>query len=220
MADHLTTLTFAELEYILRSAAVSTAVSAADLDAVRRRLNFQPGVSTDMVVAAGIASLVARGLCGLDGQRVVPGALVRSVIGALSAAHSGTEAAGWMADRPVVVHLFSSPAARLAVCPGAYGLFEVELIDPREPLSAPVIRFVDLCTADPGAATVLVRSQAAGGAAEVGVVVARSSAGAWFVSDVADSAHDAGADTEAAMPVGRAAVVSRLLDLFAQPVGV
>src|SRR4051812_47254036 len=107
MADHLTTLTFAELEYILRSAAEPSAQFAADpldpLDSVRRRLHFQPGVSTDIVVAVGVASLLARGLCTLDGPRVVPGRLVRSAIGAFATLHTCTEAAGWMADRPVVV---------------------------------------------------------------------------------------------------------------------
>jgi hypothetical protein len=222
MPDHLTTLTFAELEYLLRSAAESSAGSTADstaeLDAVRRRLNFQPGVSTDIVVAAGVASLLARGLCRLDGQHVVPGELVRAAVGAFSTLHTCTEAAGWMTDRPVVVHLFSGAAARLAVYPGSYGLFEAELIDPAEPVSAPVIRFVDLCTAGRAAATVLVRSGRPGGAGEgdageVGVAVARSSTGAWFVSDSLDH-------PDPGHPVSREAVLSRLLDLLAQPVGV
>jgi hypothetical protein len=212
MADHLTTLTFAELEYILRSATVPTA----DLDAVRRRLNFQPGVSTDIVVAAGLASLVARGLCRLAGQRVLPGDLVRAVTAALSAPHSSVEAVGWMAGRPVIAHLFSGPAARLALYPGSYGLFEVELIDPAEPLSAPVIRFVDLCTAGPAATTVLVRTAPEAGCADDdGIVIARSRTGAWFISDSLD--HP---DPASDRPVSRATVVSRLFDLFAQPVGV
>jgi hypothetical protein len=216
MADHVTgdapgnpaTLTFAELEYVLRCAGERDV----DVDTVRRRLNFQPGVSTDIVVAAGVASLVARDLCRLEGSRVAPGEFVQCAIAALATRHTSTEAAGWMGDRPVVVHLFSGVTGRLAVCPGSYGLFGVELIDADEPLSGPVIRFLDLCTAGPGAATVLVRTEA-GDAGELGVAVARSSTGAWFVSDSLER-------PDPGRPISREAVVARLMDLLAQPVGV
>ncbi|GAA2362128.1 hypothetical protein [Dactylosporangium salmoneum] len=202
------TLTFAELEFVLRSAAER----GVDVDSVRRRLNFQPGVSTGIVVASGIASLLARDLCRLEGDRLVPGEFVQCAIAALATRHTSTEAAGWMDERPVVVHLFSGVTGRLAVYPGSYGLFAVELIDAAEPLSAPVLRFLDLCTSGRGAATVLVRTQA-GEADEAGVAVARSAAGAWFVSDSLER-------PDPGPPLGREAVVARLLSLLAQPVGV
>jgi hypothetical protein len=202
------TLTFAELEFVLRSAGER----GVDVDGVRRRLNFQPGVSTGIVVAAGIASLIARDLCRLDGTRVAPGEFVQCAIAALATRHTSTEAAGWMDERPVVVHLFSGVTGRLAVYPGSYGLFTVELIDPAEPLCAPVLRFLDLCTPTGGAATVLVRTQA-GEAAEAGVAVARSAAGAWFLSDSLER-------PDPGRPLDRAAVVARLQNLLAQPVGV
>jgi hypothetical protein len=202
------TLTFAELEFVLRSAAER----GVDVDDVRRRLNFQPGVSTGIVVAAGVASLVARDLCRLEESRIVPGEFVQCAIAALATRHTSTEAAGWLDERPVVVHLFSGVTGRLAVYPGAYGLFSVELIDAAEPLSAPVIRFLDLCTTGDGAATVLIRTQA-GGADESGIAVARSAAGAWFMSDSLER-------PDPGRPLARAAVVARLLSLLAQPVGV
>ncbi|MER7008760.1 hypothetical protein ABT297_37755 [Dactylosporangium sp. NPDC000555] len=212
------TLTFAELEFVLRSAGEREV----DVDGVRRRLNFQPGVSTGIVVASGVASLVARDLCRLEGSRVVPGEFVQCAIAALATRHTSTEVAGWMGGRPVVVHLFSGVTGRLAVYPGSYGLFAVELIDAAEPLAAPVLRFLDLCTSDPGspgsgapgggATTVLVRTQA-GDAEETGVAVARSAAGAWFMSDSLER-------PDPGRPIGREAVVARLLDLLAQPVGV
>ncbi|WP_432829115.1 hypothetical protein [Dactylosporangium sp. CA-092794] len=204
-------LTFAELEFVLRSAGER----GVDVDGVRRRLNFQPGVSTDIVVAAGVASLVARELCRLEGSRVVPGEFVQCAIAALSTRHTTTEAAGWLDERPVVVHLFSGVTGRLAVYPGSYGLFSVELIDAAEPLSGPVLRFLDLCTAGGAAATVLVRTQAGDGA-EAGVAVARSAAGAWFMSDSLER-------PDPGRPIGRAAVVARLLDLLCcdgAPVGI
>ncbi|GAA3451279.1 hypothetical protein [Dactylosporangium matsuzakiense] len=211
-------LTFAELEFVLRSAAER----GADVDDVRRRLNFQPGVSTGIVVASGVASLLARDLCHLEEghlqeghlqeSRVVPGEFIQGAIAALTTRHTSTEAAGWLDERPVVVHLFSGVAGRLAVYPGAYGVFAVELIDAAEPLSAPVLRFLDLCTSGDGAATVLIRTQA-GAADESGVAVARSAAGAWFMSDSLER-------PDPGRPLARAAVVARLLSLLAQPVGV
>ncbi|MEV8514772.1 hypothetical protein [Dactylosporangium sp. NPDC051484] len=56
------TLTFAELEFVLRCA------GDRDADVVRRRLDFQPGVSTGIAVAAGVASLVTRDLCRPRGR--------------------------------------------------------------------------------------------------------------------------------------------------------
>ena len=215
MADHLTTLTFAEFEFVLRSATGSGGQRVPEFDAVRRRLNFQPGVSTDIVVAAGVASLLARGLCSLDGPDVVPGEFVGAAVAALSTRHASTEAAGWIEDRPVVVHLFSGAAARLAVYPGSYGLFGVELIDPAEPVSAPVLRFVDLCTAAHDGGTVLVRSET-GDAGEVGVAVARGAGGAWFLSDIRDHLDR----PEATRRVTREALVARIVELLAHPVGV
>ncbi|GAA0734568.1 hypothetical protein Drose_28855 [Dactylosporangium roseum] len=205
MADHLTTLTFAELEFVLRTAAGGADRRAPEFDPVRRRLNFQPGVATDIVVAAGVAALLARGLCRLDGQRVVPGELVSAAADALATCHTTTEAAGWIGDRPVVVHLFSGADARLAVYPGSYGLFNVELIDAAEPVSAPVLRFLDLCTG-----TVLVRTAAGG------LAVARGRGGVWFVSDARDHLDR----PEATRRVTREALVARIVELLAQPVGV
>ncbi|MFI5912987.1 hypothetical protein [Dactylosporangium sp. NPDC051541] len=206
-------LTFAELEFVLRNAAER----GVDVDDVRRRLNFQPGVSTGIVVASGVASLLARDLCRLEEghrqeSRVVPGEFIQCAIAALATRHTSTEAAGWLDERPVVVHLFSGVTGRLAVYPGAYGVFAVELIDAAEPLSAPVLRFLDLCTSGAGAATVLIRTQA-GAADESGVAVARSDTGAWFMSDSLER-------PDPGRPLARAAVVARLLSLLAQPVGV
>jgi hypothetical protein len=202
------TLTFAELEFVLRSAAER----GVDVGDMRRRLNFQPGVSTGIVVAAGVASLVARDLCRLEGSRVVPGEFVQGAIAAVATRHTSTEAAGWLDERPVVVHLFSGVTGRLAIYPGSYGLFSVELIDATEPLSGPVLRFLDLCTSGDRAATVLIRTQA-GAADESGVAVARSAAGAWFMSDSLER-------PDPGRPLARATVVARLLALLAQPVGV
>ena len=58
MAD-TTLCTFAELEFLLRSAAGPHGERSAAMDAVRRRLGLQPEAATDIVTAAGVASLLA-----------------------------------------------------------------------------------------------------------------------------------------------------------------
>ena len=55
MADQLV-LTFAEVEFVLRA-------RSGQADQVRMHLRINPEASTDIVVAAGVASLLARRLC-------------------------------------------------------------------------------------------------------------------------------------------------------------
>ena len=151
MAD-TTLCTFAELEFLLRSAAGPHGERTAGMDAVRRRLGLQPEAATDIVTAAGVASLLARGLCTDEGGNVVPGPLVLGAVAALSTLHTMTEAAGSAGDRTLALHLFSGTAARLAAYPGPFGLYGVEALDAAEPLASPLARFVDHCTAGDGEA--------------------------------------------------------------------
>ncbi|MEV4512585.1 hypothetical protein AB0K00_26900 [Dactylosporangium sp. NPDC049525] len=201
-----TLFTFAELEFLLRSAGAQPA------DAVRERLNLQSEASSDIVVASGMASLLARGLCTEVNGDVVPGDLVVAAIAALSTRHTVSEAAGWIDGRPVVVHLFSGTAARIAVYPGSFGLYRVEAVDPAEPLARPLVRFLDLCTAGDGEAAVLFRSTAGDGP-EVGVAAARNAEGTWLLSDTADS-------PDVGRPSSRDAIAARLEELFGEKVGV
>src|SRR4051812_26999046 len=106
MAD-TTLCTFAELEFLLRSAAGPRGERADAMDAVRRRLALQPDAATDIVTAAGVASLLARGLCTDEGGSVVPGPLVLGAVAALSTLHTTTEAAGSAGERALSMHVFS-----------------------------------------------------------------------------------------------------------------
>lgn len=208
MADTLSrTLmcTFAELEFLLRSAAGPHGERTARMDAVRRRLGLQPEASTDIVTAAGVASLLARGLCTDEGGNVVPGPLVLGAVAALSTLHTMTEAAGSTGDRTLSVHVFSGAAARLAAYPGPFGLYGLDVLDPAEPLATPLARFVDLCTAGDGEAAVVIRSTAGEGP-ETGLAVARDAAGDWLLSDGA-----AGLIPGAGRPSTRADVVAALV---------
>lgn len=201
-----TLFTFAELEFVLRSA------SGPGAAVVRERLNLQPEAAGDIVVASGMASLLARGLCTERDGDVVPGDLVVAAVAALSTRHTVSEAAGWIDGRPVVVHLFSGTAARLAVYPGSFGLFRVEAIDPAEPLVRPFIRFLEQSTAGDGEAAAVFRSTAGDGP-EVGLAAARNAEGTWLLSDTADS-------PDVGRPSSREAIVARLQELFGEKVGV
>lgn len=185
MAD-TTLCTFAELEFLLRSAAGPHGERTAGMDAVRRRLGLQPEAATDIVTAAGVASLLARGLCTDEGGSVVPGTLVLGAVAALSTLHTTTEAAGSagaagsLGDRTLALHLFSGSAARLAAYPGPFGLYGVEVLEPSEPLASPLARFVDRCTAGDGEAAVVIRSST--GDQDLGLAIARAADGTWLLS--------------------------------------
>lgn len=208
MADS-TLITFAELEFLLSSAA---GTSQAPIDAVRARLDLQPEAAGNLVVAAGMASLLARGLCTERDGAVVPGDQVLGVVAALATRHTISEAGGWIDGQPAVVHLFSGTAARLVISPGKFGLFGVEVVDPAESLADPMVRFFDLCTAGEGEAAVVLRSSR-GDEPEVGLAAARNAEGDWLLSDTVDSPDES-------RPSTRDAVVRRILALYGDRVGV
>lgn len=212
MAD-TTLCTFAELEFLLRSAAGPHGERAAAMDAVRRRLGLQPEAATDIVTAAGVASLLARGLCTEEGGGVVPGPLVLGAVAALSTLHTTTEAAGSADARTLQLHLFSGSAGRLAAYPGPFGLYGVEVLDPAEPLVAPLARFVDRCTAGTGEAAVVIRSAETGEGAEVGLAIARTADGSWLLSGDGPDGIAAGG-----RPSSRDDVVAALVERFGVPV--
>ncbi|GAA1518974.1 hypothetical protein GCM10009827_037750 [Dactylosporangium maewongense] len=199
MAD-TTLCTFAELEFLLRSAAGPHGERTAAMDGVRRRLALQPEAATDIVTAAGVASLLARGLCTDEGGDVVPGPLVLGAVAALATLHTTTEAAGSTGDKTIAMHVFSGTAGRVATYPGPFGLFGIEVLDPAEPLASPLARFVDRCTAGEGEAAVAIASDGAG------VAIARDADGTWMLS-----ADDGSGPLS---PVGRDDVVAALVSRF------
>jgi hypothetical protein len=206
-----TLLTFAELDFVLRCAEKSGA-TAAQVGAVRERLSLRLDEPSEPVTAAGIASLVARELCTLHGDDVVPGALVTAAVAALSTVHTMAEAAGWIDERPVVAHMFTGAVARLVLYPGSYRLFGAEAIDASEPLARPLERFVELCTAEPGETAVIIRCAPVTGGAETGLAVARDADGRWRLSDTATN-------PDQSRPVSRAEVTEQLEALFGAAVG-
>jgi hypothetical protein len=206
MAERLM-LTFAEIEFALRA-------GPAQADAVRSRLRLNPEAASDIVVAAGVSSLLVRGLAtmpddDLGSLDVIPGATLVGVIAALSTARVLTEAAGWLPDRPAVLHVFSGPMVRLLLSPGAYGQFSAELADPAEPLVDVLGRFLDACSVGDRESAVVIRSTEDGN--EIEVAIARDGSGTWRISDSV-------ANPDSSLPTTRPGITARLDQLLrAQP---
>ena len=210
------TLTFAEIAFILAACPQQAAE-------VRRDLRINAAQDSPVLARAGLASLLARGLCApvltggegggaSDGDGgndatpdVKPGPEITAVAAALSTSHTHTVATGWRGKRADVMHLYSSDALRLAFFPYLYGRFAVEALDAAEPLSGPLARFLDAHLLDGRETAFIAESTTAG--QKVGLAVAVDAAGTWSVSDT-------GLNPDRAERSSRDRVLSRMAELF------
>lgn len=213
MTDSLT-LTFAELEFIL---ALRPQRSAA----LRGNLRLEGDGSTPSLVRAGLASLLARGLCetvdggaGDGGEGGVRDALpdlrfgpeASALLRALADDDCVTSmAAVWCGERGGVVHVVDGGGARTALYPARFGLFGIEALDAAQPLSAALDRLLSRNFAD-GERSALVATSA-GGERSVAIAIAVDDAGQWSVSDSLDT-------PDHAVPVSRERALERLAELF------
>jgi len=163
-------LTYAEIEFLLRS-------YEPEHVAVREHLGLPTGSDADRNAAAGLASLLARGLCARDRERVVPSNDLVGVIGALAAATRGTDVLGRRDGNPVLLHLFTGPRFGIVVQPVGLGQYAVSPLDPVRDLSDQVVGFVNACLVGTRDTAVVVRSGA------VRAAVATTATGDWYISD-------------------------------------
>ena len=235
MTDPLV-LTFAEIEFLL-SACPQRA------DAVRAQLRTVEADQGLAMARAGLASLLARGLCESATQSVVteesvtPRPEVTAVIAAFATARRHLAAAGWHGDRPEVMYLYDGDAMRLALFPVPFGRYAVEFLSPEEPVSAPLMRFVDAFAAfsrggqasalvikargvedarpdaDPDAAAGTPAEAAeapAGGVPQTSMAMSVDADDAWVFSDSQRSA-------DRGLPVSREWVARRIAELLDEP---
>lgn len=191
MSDHLV-LTFAEIEFLLR-------VREPEHVDVRAELGLA-GDGTN--AAAGLASLLARGLCSQDGERVVPSDDLVGVIGALTTAARAIKALGWRDGLPVLLNLFTGPVVGIVLQPTGLGQYAVATLDPGHGLDDQLVGFLDACLTDGNESAVLVRS------GETRIAIATTAAGEWYVSD---SYADPGASRKST----RDGAVARVRELMA-----
>jgi hypothetical protein len=173
MSDELV-LTFAEIEFLLWSRRPELSVL--------ELLRIKPEAIGETTAAAGLSSLLARGLCVMTDGKVRSGKEIAVVTTILTAADSAIDALGWVGDDMMFVHVFSSPDGALKLRPAGPGLFAVEAVDPGQPLSAGLVRFVDLCMTGGGESAVLLK-KVTSTAESVSVAVARDAEGRWHLSD-------------------------------------
>jgi hypothetical protein len=216
------TLTFAELEFVLLACPQQAAT-------LRSRLRLSPAdtkafdtdggadasesdtgdVSADETAAAGLASLLVRGLCEASSAQgesdVVPGPEITALAAAFASARSYTTAAGWRGQQTDVMHLFDASSVRVALFPFQYGIYDVRFLDPAEPLSGPLGRYLDAHVA-PGEVCVFV-AEATAGPTSVAATATVDASGAWFASDTLFR-------PDAVASASREAFHARLIDLF------
>jgi hypothetical protein len=190
-------LTFAELEFVIKT--------LPEPAAVRTSLGLDGEAMSETVFAAGLASLLARGLCVVKDGDVVPESQVIGVAAAFVSSRLHVQAAGQTGSLPVAMHVFAAPSVRLAVFPAKFGQFVVELLDPVEPLSAPLTRFLDSCLSDNAETAVVIRSTA--GDDVVAMAVAVDGSGTWYISDSVES-------PDRGVVSSRAGAASRIVELF------
>jgi hypothetical protein len=193
MSDHLV-LTFAEIEFLLR-------VREPEHVDVRAELGL---AGDERNAAAGLGSLLARGLCSHDGERVAPSHDLVGVIGALSTATRATRALGWREGKPVLLTLFTGPVVGLVVQPIGLGRYAIATLDPGRGLDDQLVGFIDSCLAGGNESAVLVRS----GGTRIAVVT--TATGDWYVSDSL-------ADPSTSRKSTRDGAVARVRELLAVP---
>ncbi len=190
-------LTFAELGFLLRS-------QSPTLDLVRL-LDLGQDVGAEAVLRSGSASLLARGLCTVDGDEVVPTAELVAVTAGLSLAEQGVRALGEADGQTLLTYLFDGPGGRLAVVAGRYGQYGVRALDPDRTLAEQVARFVDSCLGGGAESAVVIQSVRGGDT--VSIAVATDEAGVWHVSDSVGS-------PDRGVPSTRDAAVARIAELL------
>jgi hypothetical protein len=197
MADSIV-LTFAELEFLLRSC-------PGGRDLVLSTLRLVPEASSDMVGAAGFASLLARGLCVRDDEQFYPVPELAPVVGALSAPTVAVSAMAWVGTDVTLAHVFTGPSHRIALYPRTRGQFAFELLDPAEGIPAVLARFIDQYLTGDVESVVMIRTGT--GNDKVSLAVAVDGDRAWHLSDSIST-------PDRSVGVSRDGAMRRIVELF------
>ncbi|TWP54063.1 hypothetical protein FKR81_00380 [Lentzea tibetensis] len=195
MTDSLV-LTFAEVELLLR-------IRQPELTSLRDVLGLPE--TNDVTAAAGLASLMARGLCTHTAGKVVPSKEVVAIVAGLSTADRATRVLGWVGEQMIRATLLTGPEIHIGLFAAELGQFDVAPLDRTVPLADQIGRFLDSCLGS-AAGTALVQTVTAAG--KVSIAVATDSSGTWFQSD-------SERDPDTASPSTRDDVVARVAELVA-----
>lgn len=207
------TLTFAELGFVL---ALRTPRSAA----LRGDLSLQDERITPPVARAGLASLLARGLCqaeksgesvpGQGGEGTASGVRFDGELAVLLRILADpdcvtTVAGAWRGEVGSVVHLVEGDGARMVLAPSRFGCFTAETLSAAEPLSTLLRAFLAGHLAEASTSALVVR--AVRGERSVSLAIAVDGQGRWFVSDSVR-------DPVRSMPATPESAVARMTELM------
>lgn len=201
MADPVV-LTFAEIEFLLYAQPVQAAAVRAALRLV------EP--ADEQVVSAGLASLIARGLCDVTDDDVHAGDRIQAITAALTRASARADIAVFSHGAPLSVHIAGGSGFRVSITPGPYGQFTFAPMDLSESLDMPLRRLLGRYAAGGGRIDVAIHVAIAG--ATTDVVLSRDDARQWLMSD---SLHN----PDRGVVATREDIDARLIELFA-PVSV
>jgi hypothetical protein len=188
-------ITFAEIEFLLRS-------REPKLD-VRKLLRIKPEAAGDVIAAAGLASLLARGMCVEADGKIKIDRQVAAIAAVLVVADIAVDALGWIGEDMVLLHVFSCPVGQFSFRPVGHGRFLVEALKPDQPLSTGLVKLMELCLAGDGESAVLLKMVTTT-SEPISVAVARGVNGEWHLSD---SASNAMSSREVTPEAARARVV-------------
>jgi hypothetical protein len=192
-------LTFAELEFLLR-------VRTPEIATIREGLGLT--ASDDTVAAAGLASLLARGLCEPGGDRVTPGRELVAVVAGLASADRVTRVLCLGEGAAELGAVATGPNIHIGLTAAGFGQYVVQPIDSSVGAADQVKHVLEEALGSEGA--VLVQSRTAGG--QVSIAVAVDGEGAWYLSD---SERDPNNST----PVGADEAFARVAELLSDSVG-
>lgn len=192
-------LTFAELEFLLR-------VRTPEIATIREDLGL--AASDDTVAAAGLASLLARGLCELGGDRVTPGRELIAVVAGLATADRVTRVLSLGEGAAELAAVVTGPNIHIGLTVAGFGQYVVQPIDNGVGAADQVKHALERALGSEGA--VLVQSRTAAG--QVSIAVAVDGGGAWYLSD-------SEGDPNSSTPVGADEAFARVAELLSDSVG-
>jgi hypothetical protein len=192
-------LTFAEIEFLLRVRTPAIATIRADLGLAE---------PDDTTAAAGLASLLARGLCERSAGGVVPSAELVLVATALATADRVTRLLDVTGEAVRLGAVLTGPNLHIGLTAAGAGQHVVQPVDTAVTAADQVRHLLDEVLGAESA--VLVQSRTARG--QVSIAIAVDAAGDWYLSD---SEGDPGRST----PVSRDEACARVGELLPDVVG-
>lgn len=202
--SELIVLTFAEIEFLLRS---RTPV----IESTRELLDLPAGSDSDVVAAAGLAGLLATARCRVEADEIVPSEETVAIVAGMTTADRLVRTVGWVGDQTIVAYFFSGAEHRLVLRQAQFGQYSVQSIGMDRPLSAFLSEFVMSCldSDEPRAALVQLTTRSD----SAGIAITVDESASLVMSDTVES-------PDRGVPTDPQRIADRLVELLDTPVAV